>query len=296
MLLTDWLHRDPEEVLEELREGEEGPMEMGEADLADVDYDAFLMNGKGNDDPWTCRASPGDRVRFRLIGAGASTIFRFMVDDHRLTVTHADGPAVKPVEVDNLLVGMGETYDVMVTVKESGSYTIRAMAHDASGQAIGVLHSPDAKPKANLSEPNWGPKALNYSDLRAAEPTTPPDGPVREISMELTGNMAKYQWAIDGQLYPDADPYLIREGERVRVRMKNSSRMFHPMHLHGHFFRPILADGDQDFLPLKHTVNIEPKQTLTFEFIADNPGNWIFHCHNLYHMDAGMARLFIYEV
>ena len=296
VLLADWLHRGPEEVFEELRRGEQGAMEMGEADLADVTYDAFLMNGKGNDDPWTCVARPGDRVRFRLIGAGASTVFRFMVDGHRLTVTHTDGPAVKPVEVDSLLVGMGETYDVTVTVKESGSYTIRAMALDASGQAIGVLHTPDAKPKANLSKPVWGPKTLNYTDLRSAEPTTLPDGPVREISMELTGNMAKYQWAIDGQLYPDTEPYMIREGERVRVRMNNKTMMIHPMHLHGHYFRPILPGVDQDFLPLKHTVNIEPKKTLTFEFIADNPGSWIFHCHNLYHLDAGMGRVFIYEV
>ena len=114
--------------------------------------------------------------------------------------------------------------------------------------------------------------------------------------MELMGNMAKYEWSIDGQYYPDSDPYLIRQGERVRVRMNNRTMMWHPMHLHGHFFRAVVPGTDVDYLPLKHTMNIAPKGTAEFEFLADNPGKWIFHCHNLYHMDAGMGRVFVYRV
>ncbi len=298
VFLSDWLHRSPEEVFAKLREGEEGgmDMDMGKPDLADIAYESFLINGKGNDRPWTCLAKPGDRVRFRIIGAGASTFFRFMVDGHQLTVTHCDGLAVQPVVVGNLLVGMGETYDVLVTVKGTGSFTIRAVAQDESGQAVGVLHTPDARPKADLSKPVWGPKALAYSDLRSAEPSSLPAGPVREINMELTGDMAKYRWGIDGQFYPDGARYYIREGERIRVTMKNKTMMWHPMHLHGHFFRVILPGSDPSLWPLKHTVNIAPKETLSFEFYADNLGRWIFHCHNLYHLDAGMGRVFIYEV
>ena len=201
---------------------------------------------------------------------------------------------MQPVEVDHLLVGMGETYDVVVTVGGSGSYTIRAMAQDGSGQAIGVLYTPDVTPKADLSKPVWGPKALAYADLRSTESTAMADAPVREISMELMGDMATYEWTIDGQLDSDADPYTIRQGERVRVRMKNRTMMWHPMHLHGHFFRVVSPGADANFLALKHTVNIAPNETLDFEFLADNPGKWNFHCHNLYH--HGMGRVFVYQI
>jgi hypothetical protein len=149
---------------------------------------------------------------------------------------------------------------------------------------------------ADFSIPQWGPAALRYADIRALEPTLLPDGPLREIKMTLTGNMARYEWGIDNQLYPNAEPYFIKEGERVRVVMENATNMWHPMHLHGHFFRLLARDTDVDLLPLKHTANIGPKETLAFEFFADNPGSWIFHCHNLYHLDSGMARVFIYQI
>ncbi|MGH7475696.1 MAG: multicopper oxidase domain-containing protein [Longimicrobiales bacterium] len=94
-------------------------------------------------------------------------------------------------------------------------------------------------------------------------------------------------WMIDGQRWPDADPLEVHEGERVRVRLTNMSMMVHPMHLHGHFFRVGNA--------LKETVIVPPHMgSLSFDFTADNPGDWFFHCHNLYHMEAGMARVFHY--
>ena len=106
--------------------------------------------------------------------------------------------------------------------------------------------------------------------------------------------MARYIWMIAGQAYPKADPLIIREGDRVQLTMKNETGMWHPMHLHGHFFRLLQGGGDR--CPLKHTVSVGPGETATIEFIADNPGNWFFHCHNVYHLEAGMAREFQYEV
>lgn len=264
------------------------------ADLSDVKYAAFLLNGRGNQDPWSGVAKRGERVRLRIINGAASTYFRFMVDGHPLQITHADGPAVLPVQVDNLLIGMGECYDAIVTVKSSGSFTIRGMAQDGSGQAIGILHTADVTPKADLSMPKFGPRELAYSDLVAPEPTTLPDGPVKEFALDATGNMMKYVWSINDQVYPDAEPLLIQQGDRVRVNMTNKTSMWHPFHLHGHFFR--LLTGSEDVLryPLKHTANLAPNGSLRFEFTADNPGKWFFHCHNVYHLEAGMARVFVY--
>ncbi len=99
--------------------------------------------------------------------------------------------------------------------------------------------------------------------------------------------MSRGEWSIDGQYYPDADPLNVQKGQRVRINMQNRSMMLHPMHLHGHFFQV----GDA----LKDTVIAEPHMgRASFEFVADNPGDWFFHCHNLYHLEAGMARVFEY--
>ncbi len=315
VLLSDWLYASPAEVFENLRKGGTMKGDMGTAggmngmkmpstggemgakpDLSDVKYDAFLLNGKGNQDPWTCVGKRGDRIRFRIINGGSSTYFRFMIDGHALQITHADGPAVRPVQVDNLLIGMGECYDAIVTVATSGSFTIRGVAQDGSGQAIGVLHTPDAAPKPNLAMPTFGGRQLSYANLIALQPTTLPPGPVREFTLDATGDMAKYIWSISDQIYPNAEPLLIQQGERVRVSMANKTAMWHPFHLHGHFFRLLTSEKEDARYPLKHTANLAPGGTLRFEFTADNPGKWFFHCHNSYHLEAGMARVFVYTV
>lgn len=306
ILLGDWLHQSPDEVLAALRAekppmngmkmgGAQGggmKMDAGGADLADVKYDAFLLNGRGPDDPWTLRARVGERVRLRLINGGASTYFRVRLDGHPLQVTHADGLAVQPVTVDHLLLGMGETYDAVATIAAPGSHTLHAVAMDGSGQALGVVHTPGVAPQPNRAMPRFDGRALSYADLRAPAPTTLPDGPVRTFRLPLQGDMARYVWTIDGQAWPKADPLLIHRGDRVQLELVNESGMWHPMHLHGHFFRVLQGAGDR--APLKHTVNVAPRETLRLEFTADNPGRWFFHCHNAYHLEAGMAREFRY--
>ncbi len=267
-------------------------MAMGGADLSDVKYDAFLLNGVGAETPWTLQAEPGAQIRLRLINGGASTYFRICLDSHRLRITHADGLAVEPVEVDHLLMGMGETYDAVVTMGAAGSYTLHAVAQDGSGQALGVLHTPGVAPTPNRNLPSFGGRGLSYADLRAPAPTTLPDGPLRRFSLPLQGDMARYIWMIDGQAWPQADPLRIGRGDRVEIEMTNQTGMWHPMHLHGHYFRLLQGAGDR--CPLKHTVNVAPNETVRIEFTADNPGRWFFHCHNTYHLEAGMARVFEY--
>ena len=95
------------------------------------------------------------------------------------------------------------------------------------------------------------------------------------------------EWLINGQAYPNAAPLEIRQGEAVRIRMLNQSAMPHPMHMHGHFFRVGNVMKDTTIV-WTHTGHVE------LDFMANNPGNWFFHCHNLYHMEAGMARLIQY--
>lgn len=135
---------------------------------------------------------------------------------------------------------------------------------------------------------------LNYAMLRSTTKTTlPKDAPVKELRFELSGNMNRYVWSLDNKVVSETDKILIKKGETVRIVLYNGSMMRHPMHLHGHDFRLVNAEGD--YAPLKNVVDIMPMETDTIEFTANAEGDWFFHCHILYHMMSGMGRVFSYE-
>jgi hypothetical protein len=136
----------------------------------------------------------------------------------------------------------------------------------------------------------WSP----YSRLRAQRPTDlPVDRPLREIRLTLDGDMSRYVWSFNNTHLSESDDILIRAGETVRFIMINRTMMHHPLHLHGHFFRVI--NGQEGHAPRKHTVDVPPMATTVIEFAANEVGDWFFHCHLLYHMESGMARVIHYE-
>ena len=150
-------------------------------------------------------------------------------------------------------------------------------------------------PKDRTGEPPQGledadHRVLTYRDLVALDRNPDVRAPSRQLEIHLTGNMERYMWGFDGQKMSDpADPIPFRKDERARVTLVNDTMMPHPIHLHGHFFE--LVTGHGDFAPRKHTVNVAPGGKMTFDVTADAPGDWAFHCHNLYHMTAGMMRV-----
>ncbi|SRX54839.1 multicopper oxidase domain-containing protein [Aequorivita sp. CIP111184] len=137
----------------------------------------------------------------------------------------------------------------------------------------------------------------NYDYLKSPEKTTYDKKlPVKEILLNLTGNMQRYIWSMNGVPLSEADNIKIKSGEVTRMTFNNLTMMHHPMHLHGHFFRVINENGE--YSPLKHTVNVPPMQQVTIEFSGNNGdeyGDWFFHCHILYHMMSGMARIVSYD-
>jgi CopA family copper-resistance protein len=136
----------------------------------------------------------------------------------------------------------------------------------------------------------WPP----YAKLRAPHPTGfPQDRPVREIRLTLDGDMERYIWEMNNASLTPEDVIPIRQGEITRFILINRTMMHHPMHLHGHFFR--VVNGQGDFAPRKHTVDVAPMATTVIEFDANEPGDWLFHCHLLYHMESGMSRVVHYE-
>ena len=133
-----------------------------------------------------------------------------------------------------------------------------------------------------------------YEQLRAPEETViPGPRPTRVIKLNLTGDMERYVWSMNGQTIAPSNTIRIRKGERVRFEMNNRTMMHHPMHLHGHFFRVLNKQGT--YAPLKHTVDVAPMQTTVIEFDANEDKDWFFHCHILYHMKGGMERIVHYE-
>jgi CopA family copper-resistance protein len=151
--------------------------------------------------------------------------------------------------------------------------------------------------KSRLHEPGIGlvdtpeHKILLYSDLRAREPAHDRRKPEREIELHLTGNMERYMWSFDGKKFSEAEPIRLRYGERVRFTLVNDTMMNHPLHLHGMWSELVNGAGASN--PRKHVINAKPAERISFDVTADAPGEWPFHCHLLYHMDAGMFRKII---
>jgi CopA family copper-resistance protein len=167
-----------------------------------------------------------------------------------------------------------------------------------------VTHGPDIhgpgnsavpmETKSRLHEPgtgleDTGTRVLLYSDLRSLQPGDDSRPPGREIELHLTGNMERYMWGFDGKKFSEAEPIQLQYGERVRLTLVNDTMMNHPIHIHGMFME--LDNGAGPFKPKKHTINVKPAERLSLDITADALGNWAFHCHILYHMDAGMFRV-----
>jgi len=342
LVLSDWTNTDPHEVMRTLMRGSDyfglmrgnaqsllGAAQRGmlkeyfqrewdrmmPMDVSDVGYAAFLINGQRSTQ---IEGKPGERVRLRVINAGAATYFYLNSSTGPMTIVAADGPPVQPVKVDRLLMAIAETYDVIVTLPASGQYELRATAVDGSGHVSafigsGERHPASDPPKANLyqmdemlnlalEEQEDDPRAsLNlprpgspYRVLRAVNDTSlPAKLPRRKITLHLTGDMSRYVWSFDGKTIAEQPYITIKRGEVIELELINDTMMHHPIHLHGHFFRLLMGQGK--YSPLKHTVDVPPMTKRTVEFEANEHHDWMFHCHILYHMMSGMARVFRYE-
>jgi len=148
-------------------------------------------------------------------------------------------------------------------------------------------------PRTNLDDPgvglrNNGRRVLTYADLHTIGGSLYKTPPQREIELHLTGNMERFIWSFDGQKFSDAQPVHFRLGERLRIVLVNDTMMTHPIHLHGMWSEVESPAGE--FQMRKHTVNVQPAQRLTYLVTADVAGQWAYHCHLLYHMEAGMFR------
>jgi len=362
-------------------------MRMSPTDLADISgytY-TYLMNGTTPADNWTALFKRGERVRLRFINSGAQTFFDVRIPDLKMTVVHVDGQDVEPVTVDEIRIGVAETYDVIVEPRDDRAYTLFAQSMDRTGFARGTLaprpgmeaavpdidpreqltmadmmgamnhgamagidgmdhsghdmsamdHSQHAMqggmnmsgmdhamhagmtmaapvraqharseygpsvdmrvdfPRTNLDDPGVGLRGngrqvLTYADLCTVGGPLDRRDAGREIELHLTGNMERYSWSMDGLEFGHSTPVHFRHNERLRVVLVNDTMMTHPMHLHGMWSE--LEGPDGRFMARRHTISVQPAQRVSFLLTADALGGWAWHCHILYHMEAGMFR------
>ncbi|WP_436498945.1 multicopper oxidase family protein [Actinokineospora sp. HUAS TT18] len=294
-ILDDWIDgigTTPDQVLADLRRGGGHSMHgMGAQALGgDVTYPHYLINGRVPTAPTTFTAEAGQRVRIRLINAASDTAFRVALGGHSLRVTHTDGFPVIPADTDALLIGMGERYDALVTLAD-GVFPLVALAEGKNGAAFAIVRTGigDA-PGPGIRPSELYRTTIGYANLKAAAAVTlspkPPDIVHR---LALTGGMMDYEWGINGRAGDLAGRARVHEGQRVRVRFVNTTMMWHPMHIHGHTFQ-LGGSG-----PRKDTAIVLSGQTIDCDFDADNPGQWMAHCHNTYHAEAGMMTVLGYQ-
>ncbi|MEV0085534.1 multicopper oxidase family protein [Saccharopolyspora sp. NPDC050642] len=271
--------------------GNAGPLG---SDTGDVDYPHYLINGRVPAAPSTIGARPGQRLRLRIINAASDTAFRVALGGHRMVITHTDGFPVQPAETDSLLIGMGERYDAVITAGD-GVFPLVASAEGKQGQGLALVRTGSGTPPAPDVRPaELDGRLLAAGSLVAAEPVRlPARGPDRTHALELGMDMsAPYRWTINGKTFEEGRPLPVGQGERVRLRFVNRTMMFHPMHLHGHTYQVVTGPGAG---PRKDTSIVLPMETLEVDFQADNPGQWMIHCHNAYHGEAGMMTTMSYQ-
>ncbi|MDJ0336723.1 multicopper oxidase family protein [Cryobacterium sp. PH31-O1] len=310
IMLDDWLDGitgTPNEALDELSMGMDMSgmnmpmthMLMGASstylggDAGDVRMPAHLFNGKAAEDAEVLQSSAGNRIRLRIINAAGDTAYRVGVPGQKITLTHTDGFPVQHIDVDAVVVGMGERIDAILTVPD-GYTPLLALPEGKVGRAYGLISTGSGTaPVAAALPTSLDGVVSDGGRLKADESVLlTAKTPDRVHTMRLTGSMGKYNWSINERRFdmkkPFAGAFDIKVGERVKIKMVNDTAMWHPMHLHGHSFQ-LNGNGAR-----KDTVIVRPKETVTMQFDADNPGQWIAHCHNAYHAEQGMLGLFSY--
>ena len=316
LMLNDFSFTPPEKIFEGLKKrgsmpnmaggggmrtaGLTGMREPAPAapDVNDVKYDAFLANERTLADPEVVGVEPGGKVLLRVING--SSMSNYHVDLGRLagTLIAVDGLRTALVRGRRFPIAVGQRLDLRLAIpRTTAAYPLLAILEGERRQTGIVLAAGRAAIARvpELAEIASPPLTLALEwRLRAKKPIKARK-PDRVYTLNLTGEMAGYVWSINDIVWnPEIPPLQIAEGERVQLNLVNRTPMSHPMHLHGHPFQVVEIDGARFSGALRDTVLVPPGRRVTVVFEASNPGLWAFHCHLLYHLEAGMFTTFKY--
>lgn len=297
VLFEDFSWSKPTTILEKLRRPMPGGMEMSTPDYNDVDYDAYLANDRTLADPQVIDVESTGEVRLRLINGSASTNFTIDLGADEGTLLTVDGNPVEPLKASLFPLATAQRADILVRLLGDGrAVPVLARGEGRRLQAGIVLRPPRAAiAKIPLEGAVDGPAVGLKQEvlLRALKPL-PTRRVDRSVPVGLTGSMLGYSWSMPVHEITGA-PVTVVRGERVELVMANETMMAHPMHLHGHSFQVTEINDRKLAGALRDTVLVPPQGTVKVVFDADNPGIWAYHCHNLYHMAAGMFTTLVYR-
>jgi FtsP/CotA-like multicopper oxidase with cupredoxin domain len=316
VMLHDFTFRDPQEILSELQGGgglhaghnmpakadphaghnmgvEKPAMQMA----SDVAFDAMLANDRTLADPEIIRAEKAGRFRLRIINGAAASNMWIELGSLQGELIAVDGNSIRPVRGNRFPLAIAQRADVRFELPQgSGAYPIYFTVEGSdmrSGIILKVGDAPITKSAergevADMLDISMEPYLRSIAEL--------PDNSVsRTDIVMLTGGEEGYQWGFNGKPMMHETLLSVRQGERYEIIMHNMTTMAHPMHLHGHYFRVVDINGQRFKGAIRDTVLVPPGDRVTIQFDADNPGNWAFHCHHLYHMNSGMMAAISYS-
>lgn len=329
VMLHDFTFRDPDEILAELRRhghgnghgdghggghGDHGrlgdllrrvmPASMhgamhGAMDvhLHDVEFDAFLANDRTLDDPEIHRVERGGRVRLRLINAATAT--NFWIDTGALEgrLIALDGNPIELISGRRFPMAIAQRLDILLDLPgEEGAWPILAIREGERERTGIVLATSRGRVRAlaDAAERPVPPVDLALErGVRARRPLS--ERPVDRHLRLVQGEAAGFTWLLNDAVHGEDEPLVVRAGERVELTFEDRTTMAHPMHLHGHHFQVVAVNGERVDGPMRDTVLVPARGSVTVAFDADNPGIWALHCHNLYDIAAGMMTTLEYE-
>ncbi|MDE2458804.1 MAG: multicopper oxidase domain-containing protein, partial [Rhodospirillales bacterium] len=268
-----------------------GPSGMtGGTDLNDIDFDAYLANERTLADPQVVYAAPDQKIRLRIINGASSTNFWIDLGQLTGTVIAVDGHDVVPVAGSKFPIAIAQRLDILVRLPAVGAYPLLAQVEGKPNRTGIILATPGASIGKVSDMAAMSTPAVDLSlesRLVSARPLASRKVD-NTIPLRLGGNMNPYAWTLNGKLWPNPDVLMVKPGQRVIIDMVNDSMMSHPMHLHGHEFQVVAINNTRINGAVRDTVLVSPMGRVAIAFDADNPGRWALHCHNLYHMAAGM--------
>ena len=298
VMLHDFSFRDPQEIMAELKGGGGGHAGHAMAGmLNDITYDAYLANDRTLADPEVVRVEKGTQIRLRIINGAAATNMWIDLGALGGELIAVDGNAIFPIKGSLFPLAIAQRADIRVKLPDAtGAWPI-LFRPEGMGARTGIYLASQGAGIAKLASEGDVTQALDVAQemrLRSVA-ELPPEPVTRTEILALTGGGSDYLWGLNGKSSMHDTIFTVREGERIEVIMQNQTGMAHPMHLHGHYFKVAAINNVAIEGALRDTVLVPPSTSVTIRFAADNPGNWAFHCHHLYHMNAGMMGAIRYS-
>ena len=264
----------------------------------EVSYELFCINGRmgGHGEP--IRVKQGERVLFHILNASATEIRSLALPGHVFRVVSLDGnPVPTPANVPLLWLGTAERVSAIVEMNHPGVWLMGDLSDDDRGHGMGIV----VEYAGHKGKPQWvAPKPFRWDYTRFGKTSSPvaPDDTMEFTVVKHNAALDGFnQWTLNGvpfSMETMKPVYTIRQGRRYRLKFRNASDDIHPLHLHRHSFELTSVAGKPTSGVIKDVVMLGGYQELAFDFVADNPGKTLFHCHQQLHMDFGFMALFRY--